>query len=135
MFDHANRDRGRNNPDTPSADPLQHLVGHVVVRVDVLHVVAVLERVDQPEHLAGGVLVELDGHAGHEPGPAGADSIPASCRAVRTAIRSVGSLTTSNVSPRSRTSSAPASSTAVSTASSSTASVLGTTTTPLREKR
>ena len=36
-----------------SADLLEHLVGHVVVRVHVLHVVAVLEGVDQAEDLAG----------------------------------------------------------------------------------
>src|SRR3954453_20976305 len=51
----------------PSADPLQHLVGDVVVRVHVLHVVAVLERVDEPEDLPRGLLVEFHGHAGHEP--------------------------------------------------------------------
>ena len=33
------------------------------LREDVLHVVEVLERLDQPEHLAGAVLVELDLHA------------------------------------------------------------------------
>src|SRR4051794_7958285 len=51
-----------------SADPLEHLVGDVVVGVDVLHVVAVLEGVDEAEHLAGVLLVELDRHAGHEAG-------------------------------------------------------------------
>src|SRR3712207_7809673 len=48
----------------PSPDLLEHLVGDVVVRVDVLHVVAVLERVDQPEDLARGLLVQLDRDAG-----------------------------------------------------------------------
>src|ERR1700757_2530269 len=39
----------------------QHLVREVDVGVDVLHVVAVLERVDELEHLTGGV--EVDGNA------------------------------------------------------------------------
>src|SRR5215207_8608393 len=60
--------------------------------------------------------------------------MPASTSAVRTATRSVGSLTTSNESPRSLTSSAPASSTATST-SSSVNSPLGTITTPFRVNR
>src|SRR5215218_5388776 len=47
-------------------DLLEHLVGDVVVGEDVLHVVAVLERVDEPEDLARGLLVELDRDAGHE---------------------------------------------------------------------
>src|SRR3954451_7522773 len=51
-----------------SADALEHLVGDVVVGVDVLHVVAVLEGVDEPEHLACGLLVELDRGARHEAG-------------------------------------------------------------------
>ena len=33
---------------------------HVEVGEDVLHVVEVLERVDEAEHLAGAVAVELD---------------------------------------------------------------------------
>ena len=41
-----------------SADGRHHLVADVEVGVDVLHVVAVLERVDQLEDLAGAVLVE-----------------------------------------------------------------------------
>src|SRR4051794_5278690 len=52
-------------------DPLEHLVGDVVVGEDVLHVVAVLERVDEPEDLARGLLVELDRDAGHEAGVGG----------------------------------------------------------------
>src|ERR1700758_1264455 len=39
----------------------QHLVREVDVGVDVLHVVAVLQRVDELEHLAG--AVEVDGNA------------------------------------------------------------------------
>src|SRR3954453_20327790 len=61
-------------------------------------------------------------------------SMPASCNAVRTVNRSVGSLTTSNESPRSLISSAPASSTA-SIRSSSDSPALGTITTPLRLNR
>src|SRR6476659_2934769 len=45
---------------------LHDLVGDVEVGVEVLHVVEVLEDVDEPEHLGGGVLVELDLHVGHE---------------------------------------------------------------------
>src|SRR5919112_4748339 len=52
-------------------DLLEHLVGDVVVGEDVLHVVAVLERVDEPEDLARGLLVELDRDAGHEAGVGG----------------------------------------------------------------
>ena len=43
-----------------------HVGGGVEVGEDVLHVVAVLERVDEPEHLAGGVGVDLDLEAGYE---------------------------------------------------------------------
>src|SRR5690242_18163966 len=50
-------------PAPSGVDLLHDLVRHVVVRVDVLHVVEVLEGVDQAEHLAGAVLVELDLHA------------------------------------------------------------------------
>jgi hypothetical protein len=39
----------------------QHLVGEVDVGVDVLHVVAVLQRIDQLEHLARSV--DVDRHA------------------------------------------------------------------------
>src|SRR3954464_11199092 len=60
--------------------------------------------------------------------------MPASCRAVRTGIRSVGSDTTSNESPRSLISSAPASSTA-SIRSSSLRPTFPTITTPLRLNR
>ena len=38
----------------------EHVVGDVAVGVDVLHVVAVLERVDDVEHLLGAVDVQLD---------------------------------------------------------------------------
>src|SRR4051794_8352044 len=55
-------------PEALGVDLLEHLVGDVVVGVDVLHVVAVLEGVDEPEHLAGAVLVELDRGARHEAG-------------------------------------------------------------------
>ena len=41
----------------------QHLVGDVDVGEDVLDVVEVLERVDEPEHLARGVGVDRDVHA------------------------------------------------------------------------
>ena len=62
-------DRCRGTVTPRSGVELRHdLVGDVVVREHVLHVVAVLEGVDQPEHLAGAVLVELDGHAGDEAG-------------------------------------------------------------------
>src|SRR3954451_3977850 len=61
-------------------------------------------------------------------------SMPASCRAERTGTRSVGSLTTSNDSPRSLISSAPASRTASMT-SSSLEPAFGTITTPLRLNR
>src|SRR3954470_6236908 len=60
--------------------------------------------------------------------------MPVSCSAVRTATRSVGSLTTSNESPRSLISSAPASSTA-SIRSSSLRPSFGTISTPLRLNR
>jgi len=71
------------------------------------------------EYLAGTVLVELDLHARNE-GLVGRLIVDAAfCNAVRTATRSVGSLTTSKDSPRSLTSSAPSSSTAASTSSSS----------------
>src|SRR4029453_15583318 len=43
----------------------------VEVSVDVLHVVAVLERVDEPEDLAGRVGVDLDLEVRHERGISG----------------------------------------------------------------
>ena len=96
-----------------SADRLHDLVGDVEVGPDVLHVVAVLERVDQPEHLAGAVLVQRHADRRQERRRRPSRSrCPASCSAVRTATRSVASVTTSKASPRSLTSSAPASSTA-----------------------
>src|SRR3954470_4636713 len=49
-----------------SADGLHDLVADVEVRVDVLHVVAVLEGVDQAEDLARALLVERYRDAGHE---------------------------------------------------------------------
>ena len=45
---------------------LHDLVGHVEVREHVLHVVEVLEGLEQAEHLAGAVAVELDLHRRHE---------------------------------------------------------------------
>src|SRR5690606_9403704 len=42
---------------TSDRELLHDLVADVVVRVDVLDVVAVLERLDQAEHLAGALLV------------------------------------------------------------------------------
>ena len=109
------------------------LVGDVEVGVDVLHVVAVLERVDQLEDLARAVLVER-----HRARSARTTTRPTRTRCRRPAARcapatrSVGSETTSNASPRSLTSSAPASSTASSTSSSVSSPALGTITTPLR---
>src|SRR5829696_625534 len=41
-------------------DALQHVGVSLEVRVDRVHVVLVVERLDQPQHLAGRVLVELD---------------------------------------------------------------------------
>src|SRR5262249_28762748 len=43
-----------------SPDLLHDVVGDRVVRVYVLDVVGVLERLDQPEHLLGVVLVQVD---------------------------------------------------------------------------
>ena len=43
-----------------------HLGGEIEVREHVLHVVAVFERVDQAEHLASGVGVDLDLQVRHE---------------------------------------------------------------------
>ena len=60
--------------------------------------------------------------------------MPASVTALRTAMRSLGSLMTSKESRPSTTSSAPASSTAMRIASSSMPSVLAISTTPLRVK-
>ena len=51
---------------TQALDGLEDLVADVEVGVDVLHVVEVLERVDQPEHLARAVLVERHLHARQE---------------------------------------------------------------------
>src|SRR3984885_1828679 len=51
---------------TMSAKFLHDLVRHRVVGVDVLHVVGVLERVDQPEHLARLLLVQVHLDAGQE---------------------------------------------------------------------
>ena len=45
---------------------LEHRVGDVEVGVDVLHVVVVLERVDQTQQLAGGVLLQRDGILRHQ---------------------------------------------------------------------
>src|SRR6478736_511633 len=44
-----------------AGDRLEHRVGDVEVRVDVLDVVEILEPVDEPQQLAGPVLVEADG--------------------------------------------------------------------------
>src|SRR5947209_2513032 len=52
------RRMGRASHPAASSDAVEHLVGDVVVGVDVLHVVAVLEGVDEPEDLARGLLVE-----------------------------------------------------------------------------
>src|SRR5271165_5675646 len=54
-----------------SADLLHDVVGHRVVRVHVLDVVGVLDRVDHLEHALGLVLVELDLHARQERGVGG----------------------------------------------------------------
>src|SRR5712691_7185711 len=43
---------------------LQDLFGHVEVRVDLDHVVEVLEGVHQPEELARGVAFDADGRGG-----------------------------------------------------------------------
>ena len=43
-----------------AGDRLQHRVGDVEVGVHVLDVVVLLERVDQPQQLAGGILLERD---------------------------------------------------------------------------
>src|SRR5215469_13616394 len=42
------------------------LVGNVVVRVDVLHVVGVLESLDQPDHFPRVLLVQVDLDRGQE---------------------------------------------------------------------
>ena len=49
-----------------SSSSASTVVADVAVGPDVLHVVAVLERVDDAEHLAGAVGVELDLQGGHE---------------------------------------------------------------------
>src|ERR1700685_923768 len=51
---------------TGSPELLHDSRGNEVVRVDVLHVVGVLERLDQAEHLARVVLVQLDLDRGQE---------------------------------------------------------------------
>src|SRR6266704_266021 len=51
-----------------SAELLHHLVGDRVVRVDVLHVVGVLDRLDQPEDAPGLLLVQRHLDRGQERG-------------------------------------------------------------------
>src|SRR5215475_6894263 len=51
-----------------SAELFHDVVGDGVVRVDVLHVVGVLERLDQPEHPLGLILVQVDLDGGQERG-------------------------------------------------------------------
>src|SRR4051794_28843943 len=51
---------------TGSAELLHDVVGRRVVGVHVLHVVGVLERLDQPEHPLGLILVQVDLDAGQE---------------------------------------------------------------------
>src|ERR1019366_1409793 len=46
----------------------QNLVAHVAVGPDVLNIIAVLKRLDDPEHLAGAIKVELDLHSRDEGG-------------------------------------------------------------------
>src|SRR3954452_15182138 len=53
-----------------SPDSLEHLVADVEVRPHVLHVVEVLEGIDELEHLHRVVVLERHGHAGH-PGDVG----------------------------------------------------------------
>src|SRR2546423_4890706 len=45
---------------TAALGVLEHLVGHVEVRVDALDVVEILERLDEVDHLAS--LIALDAH-------------------------------------------------------------------------
>ena len=97
------------------------LVGDVEVGVDVLHVVVVVERLEQAQDPLGlGLVGDLDGRrrapwsARPHPG-----SSPASSSAARTAIRSAGSLVTTHRSPSSARSSPPASMATSSTRSSS----------------
>src|SRR3569833_3635800 len=52
-------------------DLLHDLVGDVEVGEDVLHVVAVLQRLQQAEALLGVLLVQRHAHAGHEVGLGG----------------------------------------------------------------
>ena len=54
-----------------STDLSQYVVGDVEVGVDVLHVVAVFQRVDQLENLAGGVSVQRGARRGQEAGVGG----------------------------------------------------------------
>src|SRR5690606_34744070 len=60
------RGSGVTSSGSASADLLHDLVGDVEVGVDVLHVVAVLERLDHPEDLPGLRLVDRHGDARDE---------------------------------------------------------------------
>ena len=107
----------------------------VEVGVDALHVVAVLERVDEAQDLARTLDVQLDLH-GREEDRVGGVVLDAGLLEGRThGTRSVASVTTSMTSPWSLTSSAPASSTASRPRPRPAPSAFGTMTTPLRENR
>ncbi len=113
-------------PLTRPAAPLRHasscghhLVGDVEVGEDVLHVVEVLERLDQAEHLRGArpCRARPACRARTAPRRSRSRSRRPAARCGR-ATRSVASEITSKASPRSLTSSAPASSVASRTSSS-----------------
>src|SRR5450755_768356 len=57
---------GRREDGQASAELLHDVVGHGVVGVHVLHVVGVIEGVDDPEHAPGLLLVDRDLHGRHE---------------------------------------------------------------------
>jgi hypothetical protein len=105
------RARGPTAP-SASADRGHDLVADVEVGPDVLHVVGVLERLDQAEDLLGAVLVERHADRRQER-RLGRVVVDAGVLQRGAHGDQVGGLeTTSNASPRSLTSSAPASSTA-----------------------
>ena len=76
-------------------DALQDLRVDVEVGVDGVDVVLILERVDQPQQLAGAVLVERDARLGLLGDLGGLDLDPGLSSDSRTAVRSAGSQTIS----------------------------------------
>ena len=104
------RHRSDASPTLRRRELLEHLVRDVEVGVDLVDVVLVVERLEQLEHAFGVVALELDRafRLGRDRA-ADSISIPSPSSASRTAVRSVGSVSTRSLPSSSRTSSAPAS--------------------------